>query len=342
MSVLLSGICLLSTIFLPDSASGFSQIKITFNPDFPIAERNLAPGDSILKNFSVDNGTDETVALSMKIASALSENPQNPLSKMIVLQIKRPDGSFAPMPGGNSFVTLFELYQKNSGSDPFFEFDALAGPTSVPAPYQLLATFSKDAGNEFQGLETRFDLSVNIRSEKFDPDSDLPVSRQNDEDDGDDDGDGNDDSDSDNGNDEVSPAGDGPVDSFQILGPAILSDISEPSLGGGLQENTAEAKVAGATDSKGNCKNIFGKELWIFLLAVYNLLVVFNLFQGFKQQLKPRWAVEALLTASALGAWIFLDSCFAFSWFPLAILLSGFAIYSAYLTLLTRKIALDV
>lgn len=77
--------------------------------------------------------------------------------------------------------------------------------------------------------------------------------------------------------------------------------------------------------------------IWIFLLAAYIFLLIFNLSSAFGQAQKVQWFWEALLTLFALGAWYAYDGCRTFIWYPLYVLKFGLIIYLFYLYLLAEK-----
>jgi len=82
-------------------------------------------------------------------------------------------------------------------------------------------------------------------------------------------------------------------------------------------------------------------EIWIFLLATYLGILIFNLAYDFSRTRKPRWVWESILTLLALGAWFVLDSPREALWFPLYVLKLGLITYVAYLVLFQNKKELE-
>jgi hypothetical protein len=315
----------LAFISFSNSASAFGDVKITIDSNLPISWQDIAPGDHLVRKFTVENSTSEIVTLSMKIQGSLSQDLELPLSEQIILQIKRPDGTFSSMPSGTGFETLSELFQKSENESPYFAFDALAGPTISPANYELWTTFSKNAGNEYQGKEIKFDLSINVRSDKFNPASNIPVSNAENE---------NNEKKKKNINNEPKIE----TSSFQIINAARISDIDAASIGGGSESNSQIGMVEGATSTKQNAQEKFPKNFWLFLFASYISLIAFNLFYGFKNQTLPHWGWEALYTGATLGTWFLLDPEKIFGWFPILVLISGALLFATYNFLLTKKL----
>lgn len=77
--------------------------------------------------------------------------------------------------------------------------------------------------------------------------------------------------------------------------------------------------------------------VWIFLLAAYVFLLIFNLSAGFGSAQKIRWFWETLFTFLALYAWYVYDGGRTFIWYPLYVLKFGLIIYLFYVYLLMEK-----
>jgi len=103
--------------------------------------------------------------------------------------------------------------------------------------------------------------------------------------------------------------------------PAVLGEQSVPPT----------EEVAGEE----NCKPVS----WIMfalLLLAYAILLNYNLWHRFKQQLRPRWQWEAVLMVAALVAWFYLDRCNTNRWFIYAVIIAGFISYLTYLQFLRK------
>jgi len=79
-------------------------------------------------------------------------------------------------------------------------------------------------------------------------------------------------------------------------------------------------------------------EVWIFLLAAYLFLLIFNLSYDFGKAKKIRWFWEGLFTLLALYAWYVYDGCRTFIWFPLYVMKLGIIIYLFYIYLMADKL----
>lgn len=79
-------------------------------------------------------------------------------------------------------------------------------------------------------------------------------------------------------------------------------------------------------------------EIWIFLLAAYLFLLIFNLSYDFGKLKKIRWFWEGLFTLLAIYAWYAYDGCRTFIWFPLYVMKLGIIIYLFYIYLMAEKL----
>lgn len=85
-----------------------------------------------------------------------------------------------------------------------------------------------------------------------------------------------------------------------------------------------------------NC-NTLPKNIWVFLLAIYAALLIYNLSYGFEWQKKIRWVWETILTIIFLFGWNFFDLCSQDIWFPLYLVKLGLIIYFLYLYFFTKR-----
>jgi hypothetical protein len=72
-------------------------------------------------------------------------------------------------------------------------------------------------------------------------------------------------------------------------------------------------------------------EAWIFLLAAYLFLLIFNLGITFGKRKTIQWVWEAIITVLALLVWFWQDVCRANLWYPLFVISLGVLIYIFYL-----------
>ena len=82
-------------------------------------------------------------------------------------------------------------------------------------------------------------------------------------------------------------------------------------------------------------------EVWIFILAAYLFLLVFNLSYDFGKAKKIRWFWEGLFTLLAIYAWYAYDGCRTFIWFPLYVMKLGIIIYLFYIYLTVEKLKIE-
>jgi hypothetical protein len=80
--------------------------------------------------------------------------------------------------------------------------------------------------------------------------------------------------------------------------------------------------------------------VWVFLLAAYVALMVFNLSFGFAHPIvahRIQWFWEVLYTVAFIGMWYAWDGCQGAEWYPLAILRMGVFLYAVYLYFFDRR-----
>ncbi|MEK9151566.1 MAG: hypothetical protein AAB547_02955 [Patescibacteria group bacterium] len=78
--------------------------------------------------------------------------------------------------------------------------------------------------------------------------------------------------------------------------------------------------------------------IWIFLLAAYVALLIFNFSYTFRQAARPQWFWETLYTALALIGWYAWDGCRDHIWFPFAVVQFGLITFAIYAYLLEKRL----
>jgi hypothetical protein len=302
---------ILSFFSLAFYAQASSPISVS-GLESPIMAENLAPGETITRDFSAVKNNDSGQDLMISFEETAGSN----LSDRIQARIKYlGDGSFAQFPNGSNTETLSDLFKENS-----FIFDSLAGPAGTKFDYQLRFTFDLEAGNEFQNRKTVFDLSVGIDA----------VERK-----GDNDNDGG--GDNDRHRRKNNAAQEQPenlaIQNLQgaetISGPDISN--SEEQIGERVEGKAASVAGTGAE----TCRSI--PKIW-FILALFSYILLLQhwLFRKINYSPKFKWFPESFLTALALIFWIRFDICRTNAWFMYLVLLSGLMIYLAYLRALKK------
>lgn len=81
--------------------------------------------------------------------------------------------------------------------------------------------------------------------------------------------------------------------------------------------------------------------IWVFLVAAYVALLIFNFSYTFRQAREPQWFWEALYTFLAIVGWYSLDDCRAALWFPFAIVKFGLIVFALYAYLLEKKLSAE-
>lgn len=78
--------------------------------------------------------------------------------------------------------------------------------------------------------------------------------------------------------------------------------------------------------------------IWVFLVAAYVALLIFNFSYTFTQATRPQWFFEAALTMLALIGWYAWDGCRTNNWVPFAIVKFGLIVFALYAYLLEKKL----
>ena len=78
--------------------------------------------------------------------------------------------------------------------------------------------------------------------------------------------------------------------------------------------------------------------IWVFLVAAYVALLLFNFSYTFEQQIRPQWFFELALTVFVLISWYFLDECRTVPWFPFDIMKFGLITFALYAYLFEKKL----
>jgi Flp pilus assembly protein TadB len=116
-----------------------------------------------------------------------------------------------------------------------------------------------------------------------------------------------------------------------------LSEMSGPSIGDEAAFDERGGEAANSSCQKNLACFSLPAVMWIFLLAAYLALLIFNLGITFGKRETIQWFWEAVLTIFALGAWFWMDGCRTNVWYPLFILMLGILIYLFYLYFFEQK-----
>lgn len=310
--------CAISAVLFSFGAKASSSISIT-GLESPITSENLAPGDSVLKNFSVIKKDDNDQILMINFSETMGNwiTGSNDLKSRIQVKIKdEASGKFLKFPNNLETESLENLYKLGS-----FKFDSIAGPNGSKFDYQLQFIFDPLAGNEYQNKKTVFDISVGIDS--------IETEDDNGEEDDDDDDDGDND-----GNDPVIAsfisAG---ITSNIPLPPAITpeSDQTQKDVEGEETIQDDDQDIAG--DSAMIC-NPFPKLWFILALLAYILILYISFFKiNFKEKLKVKLLSYIVFSIAAIVFWWHFDYCRTNIWFAYSAPISGFILYSFNLKL---------
>ena len=149
----------------PDHISVFHADGTVFASKPLVFETNILPGDKFTRGFFVKKKDKFDQVLTMRFKRKMTSR-QNILARKINVRLKRiSDGKFLRLPNGRTTMSLAGLYAFHDPrySDSFM-FDKIFGSAGSKHEYELTFEFSPKAGNRFQKMMTRFDLSVGIFS----------------------------------------------------------------------------------------------------------------------------------------------------------------------------------
>lgn len=117
-----------------------------------------------------------------------------------------------------------------------------------------------------------------------------------------------------------------------------ISDIRGPRIDDEAAMVVVEESLESscATQAAASC-SVLPLSIWVFLVAAYVALLIFNFSYTFERAAKPQWFFEVALTAFVLISWYALDDCRTAPWFPFAIIKFGLIIFALYAYLLEKK-----
>lgn len=147
--------------------------------------------------------------------------------------------------------------------------------------YIVKVRFDKDAGNTFQGKETRFDMTLGFKGEPTTVDTPLPLRADQEE-----------------GGNEAPPG--------EVLGAETANDenAQESDLVLGV-----DGEVRGATDSR--CEDAWPWWTWLLLLLAF---LVLNVITIIRLHRRSAFVVITALFVTALFGWWFFDNCHTYWW----------------------------
>ena len=122
-----------------------------------------------------------------------------------------------------------------------------------------------------------------------------------------------------------------------------LSETRGPSIDGegAFSAGKDFCRECSVCRSASKCKTL-PVGIWIFLLAAYVILIIFNLAFTFGKRDTLQWVWEAMLTLLALGVWFGLDGCRTLVWYPLFVIGLGALTYALYLYLFSKHSSTNV
>ncbi|MDQ1284297.1 MAG: hypothetical protein QG620_645 [Patescibacteria group bacterium] len=292
-----------------------------FGPSFIIDESNILPGDKFSRKIIITNKTPDQRLVMLRLDSNSYLDFNTGLESEILVEIKRSGGElvdFPFLPG----TTLRNLYDETAARN----FDILGSGDSQS--YEIFFVFDPLATDQSKS-RTRFDLSLGVESDVYNPPILRVTSDSNDDDDDDDDNDGG-----------GGRRGGGIAD----LAGALFSPVEgadgedeENNQGGGEEvrgEESSNGETSGAEDAV--CQG-WPKWVWILALVVF----VLGLFlEARRNYLKIQfgWKTALAWTGAAAAFWYFFDKCREYQWFLYGAIILAIVSHLVYLWMLKKKI----
>lgn len=263
------------TVKLNDSNGQHLQGNELFKVD------NIYPGWSQTKTIYVKN---KSVNYDTDLYFLLDVNGDKKLAKELKLYVTRLGSNQSVRIGGSG-----DRYDLDSADDEELFLDRLS--KDAGKRYRIKIKFDKDAGNEFQGLSTEFDMDFTIKG-IIDPNQteEEILAIQN----------------------RVVPAENLTEEEAEaeVLGEKTPT-ISEEGAGD-------EGIVEGATT---DCKNT-NKWPWVIALAILATILFINAWKKNKEE-GYGWIFDTAAVVILIIAWYFLENCHLLRWVPVSAIVIG-------------------
>jgi hypothetical protein len=274
------------------------------NDDDIFDEENIYPGWSKKKDFSVENNSDESeVDLFLRIDLEDGEK----LAKELKLYVIREDDNNYRIGGEGDRWDL-----EDADDEGYLYFDRL--DEGEEEEYEIKIKFDEDAGNEFQGLETEFDIDFMVEGEEV-------------------------------------TAGVSEEDVFASQGRVVTGEAPTDEI---TEEPEEEPEVQGqfeeapelvdsqedqqATDVKGTSSECVSWPpfwVWVVALVVIIISLIVSDYRNFRRR-EYGWKFDLFIVIAAILFWYFFDNCKIHLWFLFGSLASGVLIHAIYIALLKK------
>jgi len=253
-------------------------------------ETNILPGWEGSETIRVENDSENEA---VDVYFTFDVNGDKTLADELKLYVVRVENGSYRIGGEGDRYTLKEADDKRLYVD---RLSATKGKQ-----YRIKIKFNEDAGNEFQGLETDFDIDFRIESESATTQTEEEIL-----------------------------AGEGRV----VTGNEPTEGSGEKPEVQGEQEGGAGDVTVGGVESQCQWWPLW---VWILALVVFSILFLTSLFYKFKEQKEndyPRRFAPLTLTVVVLAFWYFFDKCDEHRWFAITSIIGAVVVYLVYLYLL--------
>lgn len=266
--------------------------------------KNIYPGWEDSKTIRVENNDeneDADIYFTFDVESSVDNDDKNLAEKLKLYVVRVEDGSYRI--GGEG-----DRYTLEEADDEELFVDRLSATKGKE--YRIKIKFDKDAGNEYQGIEAKFDIDFQIESESAATETVAEVL----------DGEGR------------VVTGDQPADE------AGTTEQEQTTVQGDQEGGDGDVNVEGI-------KNIcqwWPLWVWILALIVFVIVFLFSLFYKFKEQKEgqyPRRFSPAILVVAGLAFWYFFDKCDERRWFAITLAIGALVIYLIYLYIFKKSVS---
>lgn len=244
---------------------------------------NIYPGWSSSKTIYIKNKSE---TYDTDLYFMLDVNGDKRLAKELKLYVTRLGSNQSVRIGGSN-----DRYDLDSADEEELFLDRLS--KDAGKRYRIKIKFDEDAGNEFQGLATEFDMDFTIEA-IIDPEETE---------------------------EEILTEQERPVPAENLTDEQVEAEVlgdNTPT----VPDKGAEAENSGLVEGAStDCKNT-DKKPWIIALAVLAIALGLNAAKGAKEK-SYGWKFDTLAVGILLLAWYLLESCHLLRWVPITAIIIG-------------------
>jgi len=265
--------------------AGFAKAEVQIDVEYPVgsnlnkgkifSEDNILPGWEESKTIRVENDSetdDENLYFTLDVNG-------DDLAKALKLYVIRVENGSYRIGGEGDHYTL------KKADDEKLYMDKLSATKGKQ--YRVKIKFDKEAGNEYQGKETKFDVEFRIESEEADARTEEEILASQGR----------------------VVSGLPPVEGEQELSPEIQT---EAAVFDSREEGDEEVEIAGVTKQ---CNNW---PWWVWALILLGYLIIFYVSTFSKKNRENKnipWVLQIIMAIAVVIFWWYFDNCREYFWF---------------------------